>query len=245
MPADIHERPMSAEERSCLQRILEGPDRTTEPVRPMGRFRLAFNVGIASWFVLMMLSFLCWQLIAWVVRITTGAEIGPDSAAGERILPLTWLVSAVIAVPIAVFWVTRRKKKKKKERMRPDLLADLEAGRVLEEHYEFTAALRMQEQEHGGLFYFFRTTDGRVFVLYDYESQDLGVQGNDPLTSSFKPGTRLTMVRAPETGWVIHKSFSGEPLDPGEPLDLFADDLPRDEALCDIPWDQLEAKLCR
>lgn len=235
MPTQVRERAMSNEERQFLQGMADSPTSL------LGPLRLAVNVGVASWFIAMTLIVLCWILVAWLVRISTGMEIGLHSAAAHRVLPMSWLASAVVAVVTAVLWVTVRKND------RLELLADLKAGRVVEEDYEFTAAMRMQEQEHGGLFYFLRSTDGAVLVLFDYESQDIGVQGDDPLTNSFKPRTRLTMVRAPETRLVIDKTFSGDSLDAGDPLDLLAspNDWPEDDEFCDIPWDNLEATFCR
>lgn len=50
------------------------------------------------------------------------------------------------------------------------------------------------------------------------------------------------MVRAPRTGFVIRKEFSGAPLDPGElhDMDDAREKWPDDESLCDIAWDGLE-----
>ena len=244
MPTEIMERAKSSEEQEDLQDMAEDT-----PSR-LGPLRLAFNVGVASWFIAMMLMYLCWSPVAWLVRISTGIEMGPDSAAADWLLQSGWLVAAVVAVVTAVFWVKGRKNN------HPGLMADLEAGQVVEEYeaaqvveedYEFTAALRMQEQEHGGLIYFLRSTEGKVFVLYDAESQQLGVLDDDLLSSGFKPCSRLTMVRALETGYVIDKVFSGEPLDAGEPLEITVSPKhwPEDEDYCDIPWDNLEATFCR
>lgn len=82
-----------------------------------------------------------------------------------------------------------------------------------------------------------------MLVLFDYESQDLGVQGEDPEGSSFKPSKRLTMVRAPLSQLVIGKSFSGDVLDASEIIDLTADKWPEDDDFCDIPWAELETRL--
>lgn len=242
MPTKITEREMSSEEQEYPQDMAE------DAPRRLGPFRLAFNVGVASWFISMMSIHLCWLLIVWLMRNLAGVEIGQHSTAVADWL-ISWgaLASAVIAVVTAVLWVTGRKNDDLELPVDndPEPLADLKAGRVVEEAYEFTEALRMQEQEHGGLIYFLRTNDSKVLVLFDHESQDIGVQGEDPLTSSFKPRARLTMVRALETRLVIDRSFSGDPLDAGDPLDLLADDWPEDDEFCDTPWDDLEATFCR
>lgn len=235
---------MSNEEREYPQDIAEGAPRR------LGPFRLAFNVGVASWFISLMSIHLCWLLIVWLARNLAGVEIGQHSAAvADWVFSWGVLASAIVAVVTAVLWVTGRKNNDLEllADNDPEPLVDLEAGRVVEEAYEFTAAMRMQEPEHGGLMYFLRSRDGAVLVLYDAESQDIGVQGDDPLSSSFKPRTRLTMVRAPETGWVIDKAFSGDPLDAGEPLEITAlpNKWPEDEEICDVPWEDLEATYCR
>jgi hypothetical protein len=125
------------------------------------------------------------------------------------------------------------------------LVADISGAQVAEEHYVLTAAKRFQEPEHGGLIYFLRTAEDKVLTLYDHESQDLGVQGGEPLKSSFRPKTELVMVRAPQTALVIDKAFSGEVLEAGDPIVLVVppNEWPETESYCDIPWTELEARL--
>ncbi|MDH5556054.1 MAG: hypothetical protein OEZ03_01820 [Alphaproteobacteria bacterium] len=243
MPTQNPEQEMSSEEREYPRGMTEdGP-------RRLGPFRLAINVGAASLFISMMSIHLCSLLVIWLVRTLTDVEIDQHSVSANWVLPWGGLASVVIAVLTAVLWVMGRKNNDLEllANNDPEPLVDLEAGRVVEEVYEFTEALRMQEQEHGGLIYFLRTNDGKVLVLFDHESQDIGVQGEDPLTSSFKPRARLTIVRAPETRLVIDRTFSGEPLDAGKPLDLLAppSKWPEDDEICNIPWDDLEAAFCR
>jgi hypothetical protein len=155
-----------------------------------------------------------------------------------------WVVAlgSLCCALYAIFSSIRRVKK------RPDrrkvYQADLEGGQVIEESYEFTAAKRFQEQEHGGLIYFLRTKDDKVFVLWDYESQDLGVQNENPQNSKFRQMTGLLIVRAPQSKFVIGKKFSGTILDAGEPYDMTvgSDSWPEDEAYCKILWDDLEMR---
>jgi hypothetical protein len=82
-------------------------------------------------------------------------------------------------------------------------------------------------------------------TLFDHESQDFGVQDADPLKSSFVPRENLVMVRAPRTRFVVSQTFSGPPLDAGDPIELTADpkDWPESETYCDIPWTELRARL--
>jgi hypothetical protein len=131
--------------------------------------------------------------------------------------------------------------------MRPEIRADLEEGQVIEESYQFSAAKRFQEPEHGGLFYFLRTTDDKVMVIYDQESQDLGVRGEDPLKSRFQASRELVIIRAPRTKYVIAKQFSLGALDAGDPheLSLAPESWPESETFCKIRWDDLEERLSR
>jgi len=116
---------------------------------------------------------------------------------------------------------------------------------AIEELLVFTAAKRFQEPEHGGLIYFLRTNDGRVFVLFDHESQDLGVQGENPLSSEFRPRVEFRITRAPQSGHVLSSTFSGPPLHLESPLDLTIPpkQWPETEEFCEIPWDDLEVRL--
>lgn len=232
---------MSEAERARLQGIVDGPGEGIGHAKPMGPFRLVLNVGAGAWYLSAMAILASWSLIAWLARITMGVEISLHSATGDVVYPLSALAATVIAVLAVAFALAGRRKKPAP----PKLIADLEAGRVLEENHEFSAAMRMQEQKYGGLIYFLRATDGRVFVLYDHESQDIGILGQNPLISSFEPRARLSIVRAPQFGWAIDKSFSGAPLAPGEPLDLLAHDWPKDETYIDVSWADLEATYCR
>lgn len=231
MPATTTERTMSGEERQKIEDMLGGLPTV------YGVFRLEAALWILGWGMATVLLTGAWFVVAWLVRAT----IGMDIWAGRWVLP----VAAILTAVYFVFEVKRSIGHRCG--FRGSLMAELAGNRVVEEQYEFTDALRMQEQEHGGLIYFLRGTDGAVLVLYDAESQDIGVQGDDPLTSSFRPHRSLNMVRAPVTGLVIDKTFFGEPLDPGAPLDLLAppDRWPEDEEECNFPWEKLEATFCR
>ena len=95
--------------------------------------------------------------------------------------------------------------------------------------------------------YFLRTTDDKVFVLFDYESQDFGAQGEDPLKSKFQPCTELLVARTPKTGVVLNQRFSGALLDAGDPYELSIppQSWPESETYCKFRWDELEKCLTR
>lgn len=233
MPAQVEERALSLVEQEYLQSTTEHPLNGPEGIKELPYFFMLWGWGS-------LLSGLFWLFVAWLVRITTGIDFGWNSDAAPWIKSLgviAWTTYfAFILVDMFRFERARRS----------STHLDLEKNRVIEEHYEFSAAMRMQEQEHGGLIYFLHLIDGTVLVLFDYESQDLGAGGEDPMTSSFAPRTRLKMVRAPESETLIETTFSGDVLDAGEPLVLTASPgkWPEFEKVCDIPWQELEARLC-
>ena len=86
-----------------------------------------------------------------------------------------------------------------------------------------------------------REDDEAAFVYFDGESQDLGVQEEGPLSSSFVPRRHLRVTRAPESGVAIACEFSGDALQPGDPIEMTVppDQWPEHEEVCDVPWNEL------
>jgi len=230
MPQRIVKRPMTEKERDFLSRTLEGfPTRAT-------RWKRGIENAVVMWALAMLVFVFGWKGVAWAARRILHANIGWKSAGAVWIVIAGALLCATCSVISTVRWM------KKWRDLRPALLADLESGEVAEEHYEFTAAKRFQEPEHGGLMYFLRTVDDKVFVLFDYESQGLGAEGQDPLASEFQPRERLMLVRAAHSGLVLAQTFSGAPLEVGAPLELAVgpSKWPDWETYCEIKWDELE-----
>ncbi len=224
---------MSAAERQPLERAAHAAG------GPLRRWRLAathaFVVGGAS----LMLVFVLWLSVSWPARVMGGRDIGLQSPFAPWIAGIGIPLCVLYAAISTARWLAGHRD------ARPSLVADLERGEIVEETHRFSEAKRFQEPEHGGLIYFLRAPDDRAFVVYDSVSQDLGVQGEDPLTSPFRPRSGLTLVRAPHSGIVLETSFSGEPLAVGAPIELAASprDWPEADAYCAIPWDQLERRL--
>lgn len=226
-------RLMSDSERKFLEQLLESAPTTAK------RCKQGIENALVLWAVLMLLFAGAWLFIAWLARIAMKWEIGLNSSAAIWIIAFGGLACVVAAIVSSIRWV------KGWIDMRPLLLADLQNSQVIEEHYRFSAAKLFQEPEHGGLMYFLQTTDGKVLVLYDYESQDLGAGGEDPFGSSFKPASDLSIVRTPNAGVVIDRQFSGAALNAGEPFELSVDPelWPEPDTYCYIPWDELEERL--
>lgn len=124
------------------------------------------------------------------------------------------------------------------------LRADLAAGVVEVRSLRLLAAKRFQEPEHQGFLYFLRTDDDRVYVTFDWESQALHENEEDPLSSTFKPATHVQVVRGPVTRQLLKEQFSGAPLDLPAPIPLTADpeDWPEIGEFCLVAWQELESK---
>lgn len=231
MTTRFGERPMSAAERAHLEESLR---RAATGLR---RWKEGAENTLVLWSASMLLLFLVWAGLAWLARTLFHWDIGwRNNPSALGVLAIAALASAVLAVVSSVRWI------KGWQDIRPALRADLDGGQVVDERYQFVAAKRFREQHHGGVLYFLRTSDDKVLVLFDHESQDLAVNDKDPMSSTFRTHTDLLMVRAPNTNFVIRKEFSGAPLDPGElhNIDDAPEKWPEDESLSNIPWDDLE-----
>ncbi|HWY26236.1 MAG TPA: hypothetical protein VNX47_15030 [Nevskia sp.] len=203
------------------------------------RWTSGFGNALVLWAGSLLLLVLTWKLVAWLIRLASGFDFGPKSPFAIWFVIVVAPLCAIFAVISSLRWVRRWSDP------RPQLRADLDRGQVLEEHYRFTAVKRFQEQEHGGLMYFFLTDDDKVFVRFDHESQDLGVQDKDPLSSTFQARSELLLIRAPNTRYIINEQVSGDLFDASAPLDLTEapQRWPEQEAYCDIPWNELETRL--
>lgn len=223
---------MSSSEREYLQRALGAAGDRSRLWRIVGSIVAHFASALLALVI-------AWVLVAGPVRIAFGVNYGWDSPIAIWVMLIGIPVCAVFAIVATIQWVRRWPDN------RAALVADLERGVVVEELYRFVAVKRFQEPEHGGLIYFLRTDDHKTLVLYDHESQDLGVNGKDPQASSFLPRSELIMVRAPATRLVIDKRFGGNVMEVGAPAELGAPprEWPESEDICDIPWDDLERRL--
>ena len=154
---------MSDSEREFLDNVLKGAATDTK------RWMKGAENALVLWAASMMALVLGWLSVAWLTRLIFLKQIGWNSAAAIWVITLGMPACAVFAVVSSIRWVGSWRD------VRPSLRADLDTGIVVEELYEFTAAKRFQEPEHGGLMYFLKTTDDKVLVLHDHESANLGV----------------------------------------------------------------------
>lgn len=233
MPLYVVPRTATANELEFLSRMLSIAATTGR------RWKQGIENGLVLWATTLLGVTVVWCLLGWVAGRVLGTHLGLTSTATVWVLGIATPICAAFSAVSSVRWI------RSWADLRPELRADVEAAQVHEEHYLLSATMRFQEPEHGGLIYCFHTNDDKVLVLFDHESQALGAEDKDPLASSFQPKSELLMVRAPRTGIVISKAFSGAPLDAGDPIQLHVDfkDWPEADSYCSIPWSQLQSRL--
>jgi hypothetical protein len=233
MPSHVLQRPATEAERAALQLLL------ANAATPFRRWKIGAANALVVFAGSLLGVVIVWMVVAWLARTLFNVEYGLHSPVSIWVLGVAMPLCAGYAIVSSLGWIRAWRGH------RPELRTDVDEARVDEEHYVFKEVKRFQEQEHGGLFYFLRTADDKVFALFDHESQDLGCQGEDPLKSSFKPMSELVLVRAPQTRFVIGSTFSGLPLEAGDPIDLVLDpeEWPESESYCAIPWFELGSRL--
>ena len=226
-------RAATESERAILARMLAEQPTTGR------RWREAVGNALVLWAASLLMLVIVWSTVAWVMRKTSGVDIGWRSLWALPTLGVAAMACAAYSAWSSLRWIRSRKD------LRSALQADIGGGVVLEEHYSFVEARRFREPEHGGLMYFLHDRQDQVLVLFDHESQCLGLQGRDPLDSDFAPRTELVMVRAPASGVVVDKRFSGDVLSAGEPRELAVRpaEWPQPERCCAIPWNELDTRL--
>ena len=223
-------RVMTPAERLQLEDVLaKRPDRR----------KRAGGVALMTWLALLFGFGAAWLIVVVIGRAVFHARLGPTSPWGLGVAVIGALVCAVVAWRSTARWMRNWRD------LRPLVARDLAAGMVAEERVRFTEARRFQEPEHGGLIYFLHSSDDRVFVVFDHESQDLGVDEKDPLTSSFHPQEGLVLVSAPASGYVLCREFSGTTLETTPPRELALPPArwPDFDAFCVIPWEELDRTL--
>ena len=90
------------------------------------------------------------------------------------------------------------------------LRKDLEKRVLKVSEYPIYEAKVFEEPEHGGFIYFVRTSGDKVLALFDAESQDLSIDGQDPFDSSYKIRSVLKISRAPNSNMIVDEQFSGK-----------------------------------
>jgi hypothetical protein len=233
VPTHLEPRAATPDEIAAMQALLaQAPDDRARRKRGLST---TLVIWAAGWLIVTG----GWLLLGWVIGSVTGTDLGLESALTQLIVIYAFPVSALVAIVMGLRWLRALPD------YRPKLRADVDGAQVKEERYVFTEAKRFQEPEHGGLIYFLRSTSDEVLTVYDPESQSLGVQGQDPLQSRYRPQAELRVVRAPHSGFALSTDTAGTelPVSAPIPLTVAPRHWPQPDALCDIAWDQLEARL--
>lgn len=223
---------MTQEERAFLEGLLRNAP---------ARWKVAAENMVVLWACSMLVFVLCWAVIGWIGRVAFAVNIVWEAPFAPFVLLVSGVGVTFLSILSTVRWL------KSSPNYRALVRTDLAENSVLEEELQFVEAKVLQESEHGGLMYFFRTSDDRVFVIYDHESQDLGAGGEDPHTSAFQPRAQLSLVRAPISRVPISKNFSGPPLAAGDVMELAVDPKlwPVPDEFCDVAWRELENRFVR
>lgn len=221
------------------------PDEKKELARRVSPLSYSFSEikEIAELFIIVVgtmvfLAVSLWLIVAWLIRLISGVDVGWSHPHGPKVCYTIAILVAAYAAK-EVFRVGRPNPEYRRR-----LLRDIDNGIVEVEACELTEVKVFEEPEHGGLMYFLHTTDNRVYVSFDYESQDLGVAGEDPMASSFKPKRKLNIHRTPISRTVLVEEFEGDDLDIPEPLVITTqpEAWPDFEDFVDISWNGLEKK---
>ncbi len=228
-----YERDMRPDERKQLEGLAKRSIWSDFDYRELGD--TFFHIGS----MLSLAAVIAWLVLAWVVRKLTGFDFGWNSPYG---MVIVWSLIGLCFL-YAVLLITRGGRPPSVERVQ--IAADLRAGKVRVENLEFSDIKGFEEPEHGGFLYFLKTTDDRVFASFDYESQTLSIQDEDPLQSSDRPRRLLEIVTAPKSGQCLDFRFSGDLLDCKQWFVLTADldRWPEFESFVSVDWHDLDWKL--
>ena len=183
-------------------------------------------------FTLVLMLGMFWAFMYWVGWRFLNVDLGLHSTAAPWILAAGTLTIVAISGPEVL-----KTLRNSKERVRA-IEADLASGMVEELALRIVEAIRLQEPEHGGFLFFLRTTDERVYVQYDYESQNLSVDDQDPEESSYLPRETLSVTRTRNEGRVLASYFNGQPVPIVQKgtLSMKPKRWPEPDTFCSTPW---------
>ncbi len=143
-------------------------------------------------------------MIGWVLELITTVDLGWSSPYGSYIF---WLIVA-FSFLWPLFEVLRSSGPSSETRQA--ICKDLEKNILKVSEYPIYEIKVFEEPEHGGFVYFCRTYRNRVIAIYDSESQELSINGEDPENSSYKVREILKIIKTPNSNILIEESFLGE-----------------------------------
>ncbi|MGL4235763.1 hypothetical protein [Tabrizicola sp.] len=121
------------------------------------------------------------------------------------------------------------------------LKEDLARGLVRDEVLTVTGAKLLREPEHDMIVFFLQLSNGKCFVLYDYDSVDINGEFDGQSRPTLTPREIFHLVTFPASkrrGW----SFSGPEIALPDVLPMAAtpDLWPEDESWCRVKWENIE-----
>jgi hypothetical protein len=228
-------REMTETERKQLEKLLEA--------RSKVNWKEHFWLFVASLTVIPAIySALALFLLAVIARIfgfPTGNGAWRDHPViyyGAVWVVVTIWIGSVVA---DVRWSVRSERDRRLRKSK--LETDLTGGVVRDETFSVTGIKLLREPEHSMILFFLLLSNGRCFVLYDYESVDTDNEHDGQSRPTLVPGENFHLLTFPvskERSW----SFSrlGLPLPAVLPLELGPEDWPEDESWCRVKWENIE-----
>lgn len=154
--------------------------------------------------ILSLILIVLWLFLNWLIGLIISIDFGWGSQYRNYIL---W---PIVVLSYLYFFVETAKSCGLDSKIREALKEDL-AGKILKvSEYPIIEVKVFEEPEHGGFIYFVLSCDDKVIALFDYESQDLSIDGEDPKNSSYKVRKNLKISKTPIANFIVDDHFFGE-----------------------------------
>ena len=229
MPSKIITRSITSDEKTSLEnaQTISSPNIREELSMLLSVFISFMIIVVLLWFILALLGSAIFDL-----------QFGLNS----RYSP--WILSILILIGVGLCGSELFRQMKWKKNKSYEIEQDIENEEVEELQLEILDSKCLQEIEHGGVFYFLRTREGRIFVMFDYDSPGIVADGRNPFDSEFKPLNNLHITRTLKSKIILNQRFLGEPVKITSIGDMMAEpsDWPEAEEFCSIRWDEIEEK---
>lgn len=179
-----------------------------------------------------------WLLLNWLLGLIITFDFGWNSQYRNYIF---W---SIVGLSYLYLFVEVAKSCGPDSKTREAIKKDLAKNIVKVSEYPISEVKVFEEPEHGGFIYFVRTFDSKVIALFDSESQDLSIDGEDPNNSPYKIRNILKISRTPIANHIVDEEFSGDIVAIPE-LKLFTDNTniwPEHADLIKCKWENINAK---
>ena len=188
--------------------------------------------------VLSLITISIWLFFNWFVGLFLDFDFGWGSEYRNVIL----ISIVLLCFGFLSFEIIRRETPDKA--LRNKINKDLSAGVLEIIEYEIKSLKVFEEPEHGGFIYFLLTADDEVLVMYDSESQDLSIDDQDPMSSSFLPRRMLKISKTIYSDIIVSEEFLGDLIEFPELEVMTAKTSiwPEHGKIVRCKWDKIESK---